>query len=46
MPRKRPPPLLESDLPESARNLVRLIGWERLNLLEKLHGDTHVADAR
>lgn len=33
MARKRPPPLLESDLPESARNLVRLIGWAKAQAL-------------
>lgn len=33
MSRKPAPPLLESDLPETARNLVRLIGWAKAEAL-------------
>lgn len=33
MARKPAPPLLESDLPETARNLVRLLGWAKAEAL-------------
>jgi hypothetical protein len=33
MARKPAPPLLESDLPETARDLVRLVGWAKAEAL-------------
>lgn len=39
MARKPAPPILESDLPETARDLVRLIGWARAEqLIRELGG--------